>query len=414
MVETTQSREPAQTLKVSLALASQAFQRDVAKALGRHHMLAKVFSMGRDVEVLEPDESGELRLCRRYSHYKLANRLLWAAWRRLPFSDRARHFPVVVATGYVDWLFSRTMPASDIYHGWTGMCRAGLQAAKCHNTITMIENPSMHPRHWQAAGLRECETWGVPRHQSRSLLPEALVRRMEAEFEIGDFIVVPSNVAAKSFEQAGLGHKALVMHAAADARFLAPLKPFEQRRTFRVCYAGRVELAKGVPYLLEAWKKLSLKNAELILVGEVSPDMATVISRYGSNSVQFEGYVPAERLSELYRSADLFAFPSVNEGLARVLLESMASGLPVVATDCSGAADCVTSGVDGTVIPPRDSDALASALLWHYENRDATRAMGSAARMKVESYFTIEHYVQRMLCTYARLAGSRYAAEGSR
>ena len=65
----------------------------------------------------------------------------------------------------------------------------------------------------------------------------------------------------------------------------------------------------------------------------------------------------------------MFVFPSVKEGLARVLLEAMATGLPVVATDCSGADDCVTRGVDGTVIPASNADALAAALMWHCENR---------------------------------------------
>jgi glycosyltransferase involved in cell wall biosynthesis len=116
--------------------------------------------------------------------------------------------------------------------------------------------------------------------------------------------------------------------------------------------------------------------------------------------VRFEGYLPAERLVDVYRSADLFAFPSVNEGLARVLLESMATGLPVVATDCSGAEDCVTPGVDGTVVPAGDAIALASALLWHYENREATKTMGQAARAKIEGHFTLAHYKERMLHTY--------------
>ena len=397
-------QEPAQTFKVTLALGSQAFQRDVALTLARRGNLARVLSFGREVEVFEPDHQGGLKLIRCYSHYRLANRLLWAAWRRLPFTDCSRNFPVVLATRYVDWLFSRALPACDVFHGWTGTCLAGLRAAKLHNTMTMIENPSMHPRDWQSAVLRECETWRVRPHHCRSLLPEALIQRMEEEFAIADFIVVPSAIAAKSFERAGHGRRALVVHAATNTSVFKPRNSQDKQTLFRVCYAGRVELAKGVAYLLKAWKTLSLKNAELVLVGEVAAEMGPIIEKYGSPNVRFEGYLPVERLADVYRSSDLFAFPSVNEGLARVLLEAMSTGLPVVATDCSGAEDCVSPGVDGTIVPPRDPDALAKALLWHYENREATKTMGKAARARIEACFTTEQYIARMMRAYTSVA----------
>lgn len=395
------------TLKVTLSLGSQAFQKQLAMTLAHRRMLARVLSFGLDAEVFEPDSRGELILARRYSHYRLANRVLWAAWRRLPFTDCSQHFPIVFITPYVDWLLSRGLPRCDVFHGWTGVCLAGLRAAKRHGAVTMIENPSMHPRDWQCAVLHECEIWGVRPRDCRALLPEALIRRMEEEFAIADFVVVPSAIAANSFERAGFDGKALVVHAATDDVFFTPLNSGEKTRKFRVCYAGRVELAKGVIYLLKAWKKLSLRNAELVLVGDIAPEMACLIREYGSASVRFEGYLPAERLIDVYRSADLFAFPSINEGLARVLLEAMATGLPVVATDCSGAADCVTPGVDGTIIPARDVDSLANALLWHYDNREATRAMGISAQTKIKSDFTIGHYQQRMMQIYRSVVEDR-------
>ncbi len=125
----------------------------------------------------------------------------------------------------------------------------------------MVENPSMHPRDSQRTELCECDTWGVRPHQCRSVLPEFLIRRMEEEFSITDFIVVPSTMAAKSFERAGFPGTAQVVHAATDHGFFRPFHSERKSRKFRVCYAGRVELAKGVIYLLKAWKALSLANA---------------------------------------------------------------------------------------------------------------------------------------------------------
>jgi glycosyltransferase involved in cell wall biosynthesis len=394
-------------VKVTLSVGSQAFQKQLAIALANHGMLARMLSLGPHPEILEPDESGDLRLIRRYPHFRLANRVLWAAWRRLPFTERSERFPIVLTTRYLDWLLSRELPECDVFHGWSSVCFAGLRMAKRRGAVTMIENPTMHPRDWQSAVLRECDTWGVRPQKCRSMLPEALIRRMEEEFAIADFIVVPSAIAANSFRRAGIMGKALVVHAAVDNDFFKPLNSGREDRTFRVCYAGRVELAKGVIYLLQAWKKLALKDAELVMVGDVAEEMAGLIREYGSPSVRFEGLLTAEKLVRIYRNADLFAFPSVNEGLARVLLEAMATGLPVVASDCSGADDCVTPGVDGTVIPARDVEAMAKALMWHYENREATKAMGTAARMKIETHFTMAHYEQKMMQTYRSVAEAR-------
>jgi glycosyltransferase involved in cell wall biosynthesis len=263
----------------------------------------------------------------------------------------------------------------------------------------------MHPRDWQNAVLQECETWGVRPRECQSVFPKALFRRMLDETALADFVVVPSAIAARSFERAGLGAKALVVHAGTDHTFFRPADSIEEGNMFRVCYAGRVELAKGVPYLLQAWKKLALPNAELVLVGQVAPEMGALIREYATPTVRFVGFLPLDRLLEVYRKSDLFAFPSVTEGLARVLVEAMATGLTVVATDCSGADDCVTAGVDGTVIPARDSDAMAEALLWHYQHREATRTMGKAARAKIEAHFTVAHYVERMMHTYRAVVG---------
>jgi glycosyltransferase involved in cell wall biosynthesis len=96
----------------------------------------------------------------------------------------------------------------------------------------------------------------------------------------------------------------------------------------------------------------------------------------------------------------LFVFPSVNEGLARVLFEAMSSGLPVVATERSGAEDCIAQGIEGNVVPARNVEALAEALLWHYKNPQASATMGRAARSRIEREFTLPHYVERVIAVY--------------
>jgi glycosyltransferase involved in cell wall biosynthesis len=81
----------------------------------------------------------------------------------------------------------------------------------------------------------------------------------------------------------------------------------------------------------------------------------------------------------------------------------MASGLPVVASEKTGAQDCVTEGKDGFVVKARDAHALAERILWCYEHRAETKAMGRAARTKVEQQFTLSHYEERQIALYHSL-----------
>ena len=390
-------------MRVTLSLGSQTFQRDIASALARRGMLTRALSYGLDLEILEPDTSGALNVVRRFPRYRLANRLLWAVWRRLPFTRLSRHFPIVVSTRYADRLMARHFPPSDIFHGWTGLSLSCLGVAKSFGSITVIENPSMHPRAWQEIVLEECDRFGLRPHECRAVLPAWLIRRMEAEFERCDFIVVPSAVARDSFKHWEYSAKTRVIHAGIDHRFFSPPEVRKSDSTFRVCYTGRIEIAKGVGYLLEAWKQLGLKNAELVLLGEVAQEMASAIRKNAATNVRFTGFQPAEQVRNWYRGSDVFAFPSINEGLARVLLEAMASGLPVVATPESGAEDCVTPGLNGMIVRARTPQEMAEALLWHYRNRKASREMGAAARDAITSHFTIPHYEERVLGFYESL-----------
>ena len=230
--------------------------------------------------------------------------------------------------------------------------------------------------------------------------------RIEEEFGLCDRTIVPSRYSFGSFAERGLAVKVEVVATGVDTQFFSPPPAARDQSVFRVCFVGRVELAKGIGYLLQAWKRLALANAELVLVGSVKREMEPVLLKYADSSVRTTGIVPAEAVAQCYRESDLFAIASVNEGLAQVLLEAMASGLPVVASDHSGADDVITDGKEGFIFPVRDVDRLAEAILWGYQHRDELRAMGRAARERIESNFTLEHYNQRMIAAYRAVAAT--------
>lgn len=108
-------------------------------------------------------------------------------------------------------------------------------------------------------------------------------------------------------------------------------------------------LRKGVQYLLEAWKQLAWRDAELWLVGRVMADCAPVLRHYADlPGVTLLGYVPDQ--VNAYQTSDVLVVPSVEDGFALVVARAMACGLPVIVSNHTGAADLVQDSESGFVV----------------------------------------------------------------
>jgi glycosyltransferase involved in cell wall biosynthesis len=96
--------------------------------------------------------------------------------------------------------------------------------------------------------------------------------------------------------------------------------------------------------------------------------------------------VPRATLPEIYAQADVVAFPTLGDGFGVVIQEAMCCGTPVITTRCGGGPECITDGVDGWLVPPRDIDALVERLRACAADRDRTFAVGQAARRRAERF----------------------------
>ena len=390
-------------VSVTLALGSSApYQKDLAARLLSAGMLRRVLIPGLFLEVRDPFPDGSLQVIKRFPANTFLSRVIWGTWARTPAKIRPK--PPMMVTGWLsDRLLSKWIEPSSIFHACTGLCLASLHVAKRQGAITLVDIATRHPRLWRQSAVEECRRFGVLEQEGAAMLPEALLRRMDREFESCDRIVVPSNVARQSFAEMGLEKKTAVVLTGVDTHLFYPPPPSEGP-LFRACYVGRLQMAKGLVYLLQAWRRLALPRSELVLVGEAKPEVQSVLKKYADANVRMVGILPPPEVAEFYRESDLFVFPSLSEGLAEVVLEAMATGLPVVATDLSGARDCLVNGKEGVIVPARDVDAMAEAILWCYQNRYESRAMGRAARARIESEFTLDHYIERQIALYRSLA----------
>jgi len=391
---------PTDSVSVTLAAGSPAYQKTLASSLLQAGMLRRLFDQGPYLRIQEPDGNGSLRNIRKFRVYTFARRAAWAIWRRLPEPVRPVP-PATITVSVSDRLLANWITPSTIFHGRTGTCLICLRTAKRQGALTLVDNASRHPQHWKEAEQEEFQRFGVS--DGSGDVGESMMRRREQEFQFCDRIVVPSALARQSFAEMGYGEKTEVVPIGVDDHFFVP--NCESRPSiFRVCFVGRVELAKGLGDLLQAWKRLALPQSELVLVGAVRAHAKSLLATQGDSGVRLTGFLPPQSVLQCYRESSLFVLPSPNEGLAQVLLEAMACGLPVVASDMSGANECVTEGKEGFIVPTRNVDRLAEAILWCYQHQDELPAMGQAARARIESNFTLEHYNQRMIALYRKLA----------
>jgi phosphatidylinositol alpha-mannosyltransferase len=182
-----------------------------------------------------------------------------------------------------------------------------------------------------------------------------------------------------------------------------PLAEFADGRT-NILFVGRPEKRKGLKYLLRAFIRLKQQdpNVRLIVVG------AGDFTRYERimapiGDVVFRSYVPYDELPRYHRSASIFCAPNTgNESQGVVLLEAMAAGVPVVASNIEGFAGVITDEVDGLLVRPKDGDALAAALLQLI--RDPVQRSALAARGQATAeYYSWDNIARRVLSYYERL-----------
>jgi len=280
-----------------------------------------------------------------------------------------------------DWFSQRHIckDTSLVMHTDSGLVRS-LRKAKSQNIPTIILHRTLHPEHISHILEEESVKFGI-RENTVFTHKKWNANRIKT-LEKCERIFALSKLEIDSLCQYGIQKSKidLIHHGqGADTNYFKPSN--KAKGTFTVLFLGHKSLIKGVPYLLEAWKMLNLKNARLIVAGYQDNEL---IERY-RREVQFEAPGTVNPL-EYYHKAQIFVLPSLGDPFARTILEAMSCGLPVIISDMVGAKDIIEDGREGFIIPAKDVDALSEKIQYFHDNPSEIRKMGKNARKKAMEY----------------------------
>ena len=169
---------------------------------------------------------------------------------------------------------------------------------------------------------------------------------------------------------------------------------------------ARLSEQKGHWYLIDAVKEVVRKypNIHVLFIGDgpLRKELELQVKRHGLDSIiQFLGF--RSDIKELLGVFDIFILPSLFEGLPNVILEAMACGKPVIATNVSGIPEVVVDHQTGILIPPKDSDAIVQAIFEMLQDPGKIKMMGRMSRERVEKKFNLEGQVNAFIRLYEKM-----------
>jgi glycosyltransferase involved in cell wall biosynthesis len=310
-----------------------------------------------------------------------------------------------------DRMVARALPGLaeqiDIVHAWPLGALETLRAAQRLGIPTVLERPNAHTRFAYRVVEEECVRLGIalpPGYEHA--YDAAVLRREEAEYELADRLLCPSEFVAHTFREEGFAEERLARHTYGfdDAVFRPGREGRADDGGLTMLFAGLCAVRKGVHFALEAWlRSPASRNGTFLIAGEFLPAYA---ERLGDLLRHPSVRVLGQRndVADLMRAADVFILPSVEEGFPLVCAEALGSGCALLVSDASAAA-CLP-GQNGFTHAAGDIDALAAQITALDSDPELLRRLRVGARSSAPR-FTWERAGERLLSAYRELSDMR-------
>lgn len=262
------------------------------------------------------------------------------------------------ATRRFDAEVARTLPQSDVLLAWAWSARRSFEIARQRGITCVLEECGSANLHQETLLADEYSRLGLP---YRNPIATRVIENERRECELADYILCPSQYVADSFSVYGVSpERCIVIPYATNPRFKASA-PKRVAMPLQILYVGSVGVRKGILYLLAALALLDDPRIQCTVIGRIDPDLAPLLAPY-QHRFRHVSSVPHEEMPRYFSEAHLFVLPTLDEGMAYVVMEALASGTPVLTTPHSGALGVVRDRHNGFVVPIRDAEAIASSL----------------------------------------------------
>lgn len=350
-------------MKVAVSTIGKFHLFDMARQLHRRSWLAAIYTGYPRRKLLHEDLPQSL------IHTLPLARLPYLGLHRIGLGGRGLlHFFEDMSLKVHDGRVARLLRPCDVFIGLSGHNTSAGRRAQRMGAKWICDRGSTHIVHQQESLAEEHRRWGlafggVSRH--------ALQHELE-EYAEADYITVPSRFVADTFIARGVApEKIRRIPYGVDLSHFSPVaepNPGE----LNILFVGQVTLRKGVPYLIEAYRRIKHPRKSLTVIGRVDPAFSQWLKRVADVGVRFLGPLPQSQLKEHFSRSHVFVLPSIEEGLALVQAQALACGCPIVCTPNTGGGDIIEDGRSGYVVAARDPVALAERIEMFAELKVAT------------------------------------------
>jgi glycosyltransferase involved in cell wall biosynthesis len=296
----------------------------------------------------------------------------------------------------------------DVIHCWSGVSEEILESPDAKNAFTFLMRGSSHV-------LTQRRLLDEESHRASVVLDKPsdwMIARERREYELADRINVLSSFSRQSFEDEGTPSSRLsLLPLGVDLEAFRPTPEVDELRRrriveghpLRVLYVGLLSYRKGLLDLARTIERLEEGRFHFTLVGRQLPEAEALVASLASR-VEILGKLPQSSLPSAYGLADVFLFPTIEDGFPVVLAQAKAAGLPIITTPHGAGTDLIQHGRDGWIVPIRNVDALVEQLLWCDTHRTALADMaGSRGSCPSRSWAEVAADFEQ-ICTSAREA----------
>lgn len=300
-----------------------------------------------------------------------------------------------------DYIASKYVKGAEIFHGFPNwMLKSGIEAKKS-GILVVGEGSSTHILHREKTLSEEYRKLNI-KFKSHDTLE---IKRQIDEYKICDCLFAPSELVKRSFIEYGMKEEKIIqIYYGVDEIFF---KKIERKKKNEIIIAGTIGVIKGTHILLEAYRKIKKKEGrlKLHLIGFFREDMKDIIEK-NRDIIDFIGPIRKNDLPEYFSTVDIFVQPSLDDGFSLIVLEAMASGLPIVVSENTGISEIIQEGYDGYVVPVCDIEAVYKRLCELVYDDKKRKFIGEEATKKAMLY-KWERYAKSCIQAYKNILEKR-------